>query len=182
MIKFTKYTDIENEIISKLNELAKNNIYLNTIMYHINSGNDLLIHIGTEEELLNDERNKSGTLTQFRGYIIENKIILFYTRYETIDSLVHSILHELCHYIFSQNLLNISLLRLLNGGFLKEKGVIEDFKEDYTTITNYEQITTKDEIHENLIEERLCDYFAKTIVGEDYSRSWWRENIKKVDN
>lgn len=182
MIKFTKHTAIENEIIEKINELAKNNIYFNTIMFQINNSEDLLIHIGTEDELLIDVYNKSGILTQFRGYNVGNTINLFYTRYENIDSIIHSLLHEFCHYIFSQNPLTINLMHILNGGILKEKCIINDFKTNYLTALDYEQLTTGDEIHESLIEERLCDYFAKTIVGEDYSRQWWRENIKKVDN
>lgn len=181
MIRFTKVTDIENNIIEKINKLAQENIYFNSIMAQI-INDDLIIHIGTEEELLNDVYNKTKTLTQYRAYNIGNKITIFYTKYENIDSLVFVLLHELCHYIFRKNQLTVNLIQLLNGGFYKEKGIIKDFKSNYESTPNYEQLTTKDEIHENLIEERLCDYFAKTIVGEDYSRSWWRENIKKVDN
>ncbi len=182
MIKFTRYTIVENGIMNRINELAQNNIYLNTIMYHINNEKDLSIHIGTEEELLNDSYNKTGTLTQYRGYTVENKINLFYTRYENIDSLIHSLMHEFCHYIFSQNQLTINLMCILNGEFLKEKGIISDFKTDYLTMPDYEQLTTRDEIHENLIEEKICDYFATTIIGKNYDRQWWRENIEKVDN
>ena len=182
MIEFTKYTGLEIEIMEKINELAKGNIYFNTIMYYINNNKDILINIGTEDELLKDSYNKTGTLTQYRGYNVENRINLFYTRYENIDSLIHSLLHEFCHYIFSQNALTINLMHILNGGILKEKGIIDDFKTDYLTMPNYEQLTTKDEIHEDLIEEKICDYFATTIIGKDYNRQWWRENIKKVDN
>lgn len=181
MIRFTKVTDIETDIMDKINNLMKDNIYFKSIMSQI-INDDLLIHIGTEDELLEDVYNETKTLTQYRAYSIENKIIIFYTKYENIDSLVFVLLHELCHYIFRKNQLTANLIQILNGGFYKEKGIVKDFKSNYESIPNYEQLTTKDEIHENLIEERLCDYFAKTIVGKDYSRHWWRENIKAINS
>jgi len=181
MIRFTKNTKIENDIINKINELAQDNIYLNSIMYQINN-DDLLINISMEDELLNDVHNKTKTLTQYRAYTIGNKMNIFYTRYENASSLLFILFHELCHYILGRDLLTSNLIYLLNGGYYKDKGIINDFKSNYELIPNYEQLTTKDEIHESLIEEKLCDYFAKTIVGEDYSRQWWRENIKKVND
>ena len=183
MIRFAKNADIVNDIINKINKLAQDNIYFNSIMFQINNNNsDLIIDICTEDELLNDVYNKSNTLTQYRAYTIRNKINLFYTRYENIDSLIYLLLHELCHYIIGQDPMTANLIQILNAGFYKEKGIINDFKKPYELTPNYEQLTTKDEIHENLVEERLCDYFATTVVGKDYSRQWWRENIKKVDN
>lgn len=180
MIRFTKVTDIEIDIIDKINSLMKDNIYFSSIMSQI-INDDLLLHIGTEGELLEDVYNETKTLTQYRAYSIENKIIIFYTKYENIDSMIHVLLHELCHYILGKNSITSLLMKTLNGGFLKEKGIVNDFKSNYELIPNYEQLTTNDDIHENLVEERLCDYFATTVIGEDYSRHWWRENIKKVD-
>lgn len=179
-MKFNKVSEIDEKVFDCIKMYLSENVYA-TEIFKILTTVDFNINVKNEEELTKDIYNESKTLTQYRAYTIGNNINIFNTRYETVESLTYVLFHEICHYMIRLNDLTFLLFEQLNALSLKEKGLVKDFKEQASSIPNFEQLTTEDDIHENLPEEQICNAFAEAIVGKNYNRLWWRENIRKVN-
>lgn len=167
------------QIVARLNSYSENNCALKTILDGFYKSN-LLVRVFDEAQALSDPMNSTKSLTRFRGYLINNVITLYFTRYETLDSIVSSLLHEVCHAIIQSNPMTFYVIATLNGTTLKEHGV--DLATPFWTKQEVSELCKDDAVHERLYEEKMCDSFAAAVTGYTYNREWWRKQIELIDN
>lgn len=135
----------------------------------------------TNEDSIYIEDSNIINLTTRRGFAEDNKIVIHGTRYETIESIKWILLHELGHRIIKKYSSVLSLMYFVREKFYKEIGLFKGEQEYYSLAPNWREEYHKDEVHEKDPEEILVSSFATNIIGFDYSRHWWRENIRKID-
>lgn len=178
-IKIAKTLNFDPMIIqSKFDE----SFFLTILKDQILENSDLTITIKDQFETYADVENVNNSLTEFRGYQKGNEIVAFYTKYETDESILHIIFHELFHYVIDRDLGAWCLLKSINQYYLKDKKIIENTKINYMKDKKFEEEYERDVIHDNIPEEKLANDFATYIVGDDYDRRWWRYNIQMVDD
>ena len=51
----------------------------------------------------------------------------------------------------------------------------------YFRQSSFKSIELCDEVHENLPSEIIANTIANYFIKKDYSRKWWRKQIKKID-
>lgn len=180
-MSFDIYGDktIEKLILDKLEDLHLNNPFGKYIKYILESSN-MQVFIYDENQIkdLKEKHNPKGSLTLARAFFhnSENKIVLYNTRYETRESILWIFLHEIGHLIYKDTYGT----EILDQEFLLNKNIIND-NELYFKQDSFIDIYLNDEIHENLPSEIIANTIANYFIKKDYSRKWWRKNIKKVD-
>jgi len=112
------------------------------------------------------ERDNIGVYS-FRAFVEYScrNICIFYTKYETPDSVLWMIAHEFAHYHIHKSPAFAKYMRYKNRQ--------ETAKYDFTP--NYND----DLVHEMHFEERFCNDFANYETGDGnsdrcYDRVWWR--------
>lgn len=115
----------------------------------------------------------------YRGECFFNKIVMFESKYETIESMKWLFLHELGHLFLQQNEVAKSLLILSKRQFYFDKG-FGDRNNYYWNADGYYKYYNSDEGHESDPEERIVSDFATWVIGKDYSRKWFRERQKEL--
>jgi hemerythrin len=180
-MEFHGNIEICNKIKASLEKSANDNFAFMQIFNMLKNSN-LKIHIKDENEMIEDSRNKSKTLTEFRAYQLSNVINLFLTKYETQESLIYNFYHELCHALLRVNPLTLLLTYILNGDLLLKAGKDIELKKPYWEQIGFEEITKHDDVHDDLPEEKICYCFAEALTGTNYDRKWWRQNIISVDS
>lgn len=110
----------------------------------------------------------------YRAVTLENHrlIYVFINEGETLDSIKWVITHELTHANLRENLF---LKRILINSFnvtLKKYNI--------KTVDEYERELKNDVFHEDLLEEQICNRFATEVVGYNFDRIWWRQQLKNV--
>jgi len=180
MVKFTYYPNSidESEITNLLEQISNINTYGYVIKSYLEKEDFEIIF--TDEDSIFKEDTKITDLITRRGYAEYDKIVIHYTRYETTESIKWIFLHELGHRIINKYTSVKSLLYFVREKFYKDIGLFNGEQEYYSQAPNWNEEYHKDEVHENDPEEILVSNFATNIIGKDYSRHWWRENIKKV--
>lgn len=168
---------IKKAILDKLESISTLNELGSCIKENLESS-DLQVLIYDEEQTRNDDFNKIKSLTLARGYCNnrENKIVLFNTRYETKESLAWVFFHEIGHLIFKGTI----GLEILDQEYLVNKNIVKD-TELYFRQESFKDVYYNDEVHENLPSELIANTIANYFIKKDYSRKWWRKNIKKID-
>lgn len=179
MVKFTYCPNSINELIIK--ELMERISKINTYGYFLSAyleKEDFEV-IFTDEESMFKVDTKITDMTTRRGYTEDFKIVIHCTKYETIDSIKWLFLHELGHRILRKYTSVMSLMYFVREKFYKDIGLFNGEQEYYSRVSNWYEEYQKDEVHENDPEEILVSNFATNIIGKNYSRAWWRNNINK---
>lgn len=182
MVKFLYYSnhDVESNINNLIDKISKINTYGYIIKLYLEQENFEVIF--SDENLIEVLDPKTcGSLTFRRGFAEDNKIVIHCTRYETLESIQWIFLHELGHKIIKKYSSVMSLLYFVREKFYKDIGLFKGRQEYYSQAPNWYEEYHKDEIHENDPEEILVSQFATNLIGFDYSRKWWRGNIKKIN-
>lgn len=102
------------------------------------------------------------------------KTFIFLNDKETIDSILWVFLHELTHI----NILHNEYLNKICKTNFNKILVQNNIK----TIQEYESKLDDDNFHELFMEEQLANNFATEIIGFNYNRIWWRNQLKKENN
>lgn len=168
---------IKKAILDKIESISSLNEFGCILKDGLERSN-LEIFINGEQELLNEDFNNNKSLTLSRAYFYssENKIQLFNTRYETKESLLWLFFHEIGHWMFSDTIGT----EILDQEYLLNKKIIVD-NEIYLRQESFKKIYLDDSIHENLPSEVIANTIANYFIKKDFSRKWWRKNIKKID-
>lgn len=182
--KFIFHEDIiikESDIFELLEKSRNINGYGRCIRnFCLNNDKDFDVIFTNESTMLDNPDINS--ITRSRGYQ-NHQIVIYCTRYETINSIKWIFLHELAHFIFDTNLSIMSVLYFICEKYYKDIGQYNGESDYYYTNKDLnEKYISSDEIHENDPEEKLANEFASSLIGCDYSRPWWRERIKIIDN
>ncbi len=169
------------------------NYYVTHIIDYIESTeNEINVNILNEAEAVADEHNINENLTTFRAYIIYD-IIVFYTRYETVESIVWLIFHEIAHSILRTDLRTFCVFRMVDQVMANEyaKKRIPDHNSTFDKTLDFskplydqeyfKKLYDKTDFHDILLEERICNIFATMIIGKNYNRNWWEKNIRKIE-
>lgn len=172
----------ESDIIDLLNKINEINTYGSIIKdFCMNSQRIISINFSNENTMINIDNAKS--ISYHRGFQLSNSITIYCTRYETLESIKWMFLHELTHLILDTSLLTTSMLYFVQEKYYKDKGLIKTNNQYYYLDELLKkQYVECDDIHENDPEEKLANDFASHLIGQDYSRPWWRERIKIIDN
>ena len=117
----------------------------------------------------------------YRGECNFNKITIFNSKYETVESLKWLFLHELGHLFLQHNEVTKALITFSKREHYRKIG-FGSKDEMYYNCEGYYEYYCSDEGHEIDPEEKIVSDFATFIIGTDLSRSWWRDNIKKINN
>ena len=99
----------------------------------------------------------------------KKKIFVFLNDGETFPSLLWVIVHELTHAQISQNLFLKNILRKNFNTLLRTNNI--------KTVQEYEQKLKDDIFHDSILEEQIANQMATTFIGENYDRSWWRNQL-----
>ena len=163
------------------------NYYVGTIVEYIKDpDNHIDINILTESQALEDTHNTNKDLISFRAYIIYD-ITVFYTRYETDESIIWLILHEIAHRIMRTDARTFCIMRMVDQVIANEYAKTHypdhnstdeksfDFGLPLYNQTYFTSLYEKTDFHNALLEEQICNTFATMVIGKDYSRNWWEE-------
>lgn len=118
----------------------------------------------------------SGDRTDYRGEATKEFFTLHKTRYETYDSLCWLFFHELGHLILMNSMFD-GVFKGAKATYYKEKG-FEGTDGIYWTCDGYYE--HYDKYHDDDPEEKIVSMFATFVMGHNYDRSWWYENIKVI--
>ena len=165
----------------RLNQIASKNFAFKLVWDNI-TRESITVTIGGEQELIDDPHNTSKTIKEFRSYCLMGNIFLFYTKYETDESLVHLFLHELCHIFIQKNPYTFHMMQAMTGNKIVNEGYDIDISEQFWASKKCENIIKSNDIHDSLPEETLCDDFASSMLGFRYDRSWWMNRWEEIDN
>lgn len=119
----------------------------------------------------------SGDRTDYRGEATPEFFTLHKTKYETYDSLCWLFFHELGHLI----LMNTAFEGVFKGAkatYYKDKG-FEGVDGIYWVHDDYYDYYQ--EHHDEDPEEKIVSMFATFVIGENYDRSWWYNNIELIE-
>lgn len=186
--------DIQNafERIMQVMKDVSNYYIFHIVDYIESSEKQITINILNEAETINDEYNTNKNLTSFRAYIIHD-ITIFYTRYETVESIVWLIFHEIAHSILRTDMRTFCVFRMVDQAMTNEyaKKYIPghnsafdktlDFSKPLYNQEYFKKLYDRTEFHDMLLEERISNIFATMIMGKNYNRTWWEKNIKKIN-
>ena len=119
-------------------------------------------------------RDKIG-LYSFRAFVEYScrNICIFYTKYETPDSILWLLAHEFAHYHIHKSYAFAGYMRFKN----RKENARYDFAPDYSD----------DLVHEMNFEERFCNEIANYKSGDEttercFDRVWWRNQKSIIDN
>lgn len=99
---------------------------------------------------------------------------IYFTQYETIESITWLIIHELTHFAIRESgILDLYFL-------LCRDDFAESLSYNPTLFAKDYNLHRQDEIHENIPEEAFANSVATKIIGKNYDRKWWREQIKLI--
>ncbi len=142
---------------------------------------EAFLTIKSKKEILEDEFNTKKSYTNFRGYYVENEIVLFNSKYETEYSLTWLFFHELFHLAVDENRLFKSLLKMSSQHFfddyLMNEEKIDRTKAVYSSDRFFFLYNNVDMFHDKEPEEFIASMFATSMVGVKYGREWWRRSI-----
>jgi hypothetical protein len=85
------------------------------------------------------------------------------------------------HWVSKKEIANCCLLDLVCQKHYKDLGIYKGDTDYYITEKDWGQEYRKDEVHEADPAEVMCNMFATYIIGKEYDRKWWRENIRMVN-
>lgn len=181
MTKFIIDTDMitKEDIHDLVKKISDRNTYGAIIADYICEKEDLTITFANEKTMFEKEEGLKN-LTTCRGFATDTEIVVFCTRYESLESIKWILLHEIGHSILKSNLPVRSLSYFVKEKFYKDEGIYTGEAEYYTEQPGWREEYQKDGIHENDPEEVFVSEFATSIMGVDYSRKWWRENIEII--
>lgn len=166
-----------NSVLDMINE---ENYFFKPIYDYLQQP-DLTIIIKNEQESLTDVLNEDSTLTEFRAYLQYETIVIYHTRYETLNSIVWILLHEIMHYVINYNTIVYCMFKVLNQNFLVDNGIHISLDNNYQHDINFINAYKKDSVHEHMPEEKLCNNFATFLLGYNCDRKWWRKQIVSID-
>jgi hypothetical protein len=180
-VKFTYYPNsiCQPAINDLIERIGKINTYGYIIKRYLEKEDFEVIF--TDEDSIFKVDNKISNMTTRRGYAEDNKIVIHCTRYETIESIKWIFLHELGHRILKKYTSVMSLMYFIREKFYKDIGIFKSEQEYYSQAPNWYEEYHKDEVHENDPEEKIVSDFATNLIGNNYSRLWWRNNIDKIN-
>lgn len=118
-------------------------------------------------------------VTTHRGFFTRRQqnplIVIYYSRYEDQNSVDWLVLHEVTHFVISQNRLLKEYFNKKEIEYLQRRNI--DPEEYYSDFSN---AYMSDQIHEGLPEEVFAnDVATRELDRCDYSRKWWRERIEE---
>jgi hypothetical protein len=120
------------------------------------------------------------SMTEFRGYAKETRIIICFTRYETTESVKWLLLHEIGHWVLMHNQDSAAFMNISRQQHYKNVGICKGVNTIYNAEPGFHKEYMKDAVHDADPEEHISNLFATAILGEDLGRPWWRANIEKV--
>jgi hypothetical protein len=177
----------ENDFINVAHKYlgaSRNNYYFRPIHDFIKLC-DCEVVIKRDEEIKEDVFNIEHSYESFRGYHIGHTITLFYSKYETQESMVFVLFHELFHEIVSNDETIRSIFNMINQ--LNTQKFLTNARRDglIDVTTNIFQepefkrlYDESDYFHDNLSEEHTANDFATALIGFKYDRAWWRQQIQ----
>lgn len=115
---------------------------------------------------------------QYRAYSYppENKVFIFINEGETMESLLWLLAHELSHHNIRQNKYLKKCCNVAMSQLLASKNITWD-----EFIANYDVYVADDNFHDSILEEQICNAFATSLVGYDFGRKWWKEQLEELD-
>jgi hypothetical protein len=180
MVKFKYYPNSikEYEIKNLIEKISKINTYGYVISNYLEKEDFEIIF--TNEKSIYEVDTKIKDMTTRRGFAEDHRTIIHCTRYETVESIKWLFLHELGHMLLGKYTSVLSLMYFVREKYYKDLGLFNGEQEYYSQAPNWVEEYHKDEIHENDPEEIIVSNFATNLIGFDYSRKWWREQISKI--
>lgn len=112
----------------------------------------------------------------YRGECDYNKITMYFSQYETVESMTWLFLHELGHMFIQHSEVIKGMLHYAKRQDYEKKGIGSKVKV-YWLDDKYDEFYNSDEGHESDLEEHIVSEFATYVIGKDYSRAWWRNQI-----
>lgn len=149
-----------------LNKMICLNYNLDYTLNILNEDKKAKIHKKYFKTVLKD-KNSYRAFT----YPYEKCVFIFFNENENIESLKWLIAHELTHAnlrdnTYLKNILNLNLKRELS-------------KNNIDNLEKYNDMIKNDTLHEEMLEEQICNEFATNMIGKNYDRLWWRKQFKK---
>jgi len=173
--KFYPNTIAESEIQNLLNTISEINTYGYIIFNYLRQENFEIIF--TNEDSMFKEDVFIKDMVTRRAYCTDSKIVIHYTRYENIESIKWLFLHELGHKILKNYLSVAALMYFVREDYYKNNLKIFNREQNFfSEAPEFYNKYREDSIHENDPEEILVSQFATNLIGNDYSRDWWRLN------
>lgn len=128
------------------------------------------------------ERQGNRDMKQFRGYAKEKEIVMFFTRFETEESMKWLLLHEIGHWALMQSIGCMSFMSIARQKHYQNKGMCNGNDTMYYNQQGFQEEYRKDAVHDSDPEEHLANIFADGVMGASYGRPWWRKRIAEVEN
>lgn len=112
--------------------------------------------------------------TSYRAVTIpsEKKIFIFENTGETEESILWLTIHELSHAAIRETPYLGKIFSIIL------KASIHKATKGNPNL--YDTLIGDDNFHDSLLEEQLCNNLATCMIGKDYGRKWWRNQLKQV--
>lgn len=101
------------------------------------------------------------------------KTFIFLNEGENIHSLSWVIAHELTHINILQN-------NYLNS--ICKNNYFKTLNERSMSNGDYEKNLKNDDFHDSLLEEQIANSIATGLIGKNYGREWWRNQLLEIDS
>lgn len=181
MVKFTYHKNSidENEIKYLIGKIKRINTYGYIIKAYLEQEDFEVIF--TSEESMFDTDSQIKDMVTRRGFAEDKRIVIHCTKYESVESIKWIFIHELGHIIIKKYGSVMALMYFVKEKFYKDIGLFNGQYDYYSQVEGWNEEYHKDEVHESDPEEILVSSFATNLIGFDYSRHWWRNNIKYLN-